>query len=68
MTLVFGKHKGLQIKWLAVPLIELMLVGILSSCTLTGDVDKVDSDSPTTKITEQVIPTALYDEVCVVSV
>ncbi|MFC2036218.1 S1C family serine protease [Chloroflexota bacterium] len=67
MTLVFGKHKRLQIKWLAVPLIVLMLVGILSSCTLTGEVDKVDSDSPTTKITEQTIPTALYDEDSVIS-
>ncbi len=67
MTLVFGKHKRLQIKWLAVPLIVLMLVGILSSCTLTGEVDKVDSDSPTTNITEQVIPTALYDEDSIIS-
>ena len=67
MTLVFGKHKCLQIKWLAVPFIVLMLVGILSSCALTGEVDKVDSDSPTTKITKQVMPTALYVEDGVIS-
>jgi S1-C subfamily serine protease len=67
MTTFFRKHKRLQIKWLAVPLIVLMLTGILSSCTQTDEVDKVESDSPTTETTEQVIPTALYDEDSVIS-
>lgn len=67
MTLVFGKHKRLQVKWWAVPLIALMLASILSGCTLTGEVDNVDSDIPTTNITEQVIPTTLYDEDSVIS-
>ncbi len=67
MTRVFRKHKSLQIKWLAVPLIVLMLVGILSSCALTDEIDKVDSDNPATKTTEPVIPTALYNEDSVIS-
>jgi len=47
-------HKRIQIKWLAVSLIVIILVGILSSCTPTEEVD-------------QVIPTALYDEDSVIS-
>jgi len=64
MTLAFGKHKRIQIKWLAVPLTVLMLAGILSGCSLTGE---VDSDSPATETTEQVTPTVLYDEASVIS-
>jgi 2-alkenal reductase len=64
VKLFFGKYKRLQVKWLAVPLIVIILAGILSSCTAT---DEVDIDSPLTVITEQVIPPALYDEDSVIS-
>ena len=67
MISVFGKHKRLQIKWLAVPLIALMLVSILSSCTLTGEVNGVDNDNPAIGITEQSLTTSPYDEDSLIS-
>lgn len=67
MTLAFRKHKRLQIKLLVIPLTILILVGILSNCTVTGKVDEVNGDIPTTSYTEQVTPNVLYDENKVIS-
>jgi 2-alkenal reductase len=59
MTLVFGKHKRLQIKWLAVSLVVIILAGILSNCTPTDEVDKVNIDSLTLYDGDSVI--SLYE-------
>jgi 2-alkenal reductase len=67
MTLVFGKPKLLQIKWVVISLIVIILAGIISSCTPTNDVDKADIESPTIVTTDKVIPTSLFDEDSVIS-
>ena len=67
MRLEYEKHKRFHIKRLAAFLIMLTLVGSLSSCTLTSEVDEVESDSPASEIGEQVIPTTPYDEDSIIS-
>lgn len=67
LLIVLNKHNNLKIKRLAVSLILIILVVVVSSCAQTGKVDKVDSDSPTIKTAEEVIPPNQYNEDSIVA-